>query len=269
MIDFVAAAKAYFDHGWVAIPLGLDTQGFPKRPLPKEWPETPRDWSTIEALPWGRAAGLGIILGPRSGGLCAIDVDDVLLADKVVDLVRLKGLRTRIVRTVRNRLHLFVQAKEAMDSHPMKIEFDGREVTVELKGKGTQVAAPPTPGYTCIDDSPPIETPTLFAAWASLRQHLGLVPVPEHAIGNYPSPWSTSVKEGARNDSLYVEAHRLREAGVPLDTALHLLSIRVKEHYEGGSISWIEAEGTIRSAYRKGVPRSGMEGRYGIRTTDF
>ena len=79
--------------------------------------------------------------------------------------------------------------------------------------------------------------------------------MPELArFGNYPQPWQGKVEKGERNKSVYVEAHKLREAGLSYDVALEIMVARLQQHYEDGDMAWREAERTIQSAYRKPVP---------------
>ena len=57
-----------------------------------------------------------------------------------------------------------------------------------------------------------------------------------------------------RNNTLYVEAHKLREAGMELDAAIDILTTRVRQSYQDGeSINHNEIRQTVTSAYRKGV----------------
>jgi len=252
-VDYYDAARVYWERGWLAIPLGLDAQGYPKRPLSTGWPTLTPSWDVISALQWNEAHGIGIVLGSRSNNLCAIDIDDVTLADYVVQALALEDTPTRIVRTVRDRLHVYVYCRDGMDSHPLHLFWDNRDITVELKGTGTQVAAPPTPGYRCLDLSDPARYPSLRDAWVYISGLVGIATnVAESA--SYPAPWQPFVAKGQRNQSLYIEANKLREAGVPFAMALEWLEWRVTQQYEPGDWNWIECQKTIESAYRKDTP---------------
>ncbi len=99
------AAGCYCKRGWVPHPLGLDSSGFPKRPLSRDWPHLTSDPDTVGSLPWGQARGLGLVLGPASGNLAVIDVDNAKLGVEIVGLFTGSGVQTRLVETVRKRLH--------------------------------------------------------------------------------------------------------------------------------------------------------------------
>ena len=129
-----------------------------------------------------------------------------------------------------------------------------------MKGDGTQVAAPPSPGYRMADSAPPMAAPSPQAAWETIRYTLGLMPVADGGgAGNYPAPWSEKVKEGDRNDAIYIETHRLREAGVPLAMALEIMQVRIEKGYEG-TVPWLEVKATIESGYKKGAAIKGGSG---------
>ena len=129
-----------------------------------------------------------------------------------------------------------------------------RIIKIELKAAGTQVAAPPTPGYEQVGSSArkPIVVKNIGVAWNRLATWLGVTSVTGEEGMGYPKPWAEEVDEGERNKSLYVEAHRLREAGLSLAMAKDIIKTRLQLHYQDG-VSWHEAERTIESAYRKGA----------------
>lgn len=261
MRTLLNAAQVYYERGWVTTPLTIDSGGFPKKPFVEGWQHTPLDWDAISSQPWDMAKGIGIVLGSRSGNLVALDIDDEELADAVVNLFEVKQTHTRLVRTARNRLHCFITAEAHLESRRFKVLYHNREVTIELKGTGTQVAAPPTPGYKAVDTSPPLPSPSPQAAWESIRHTLGLLPVAGEGggNGNYPSPWQDKVKEGDRNDAIYIESHRLREAGVPLTMAIEIMEVRIEKGYEG-FMPVHEVRQTVASAYSKGVVEQGGTG---------
>ena len=47
MVDFLAAARRYYDAGYLAIPLGPDASGRPKRPLDVAWTSIPNEWEPV------------------------------------------------------------------------------------------------------------------------------------------------------------------------------------------------------------------------------
>ena len=105
-------------------------------------------------------------------------------------------------------------------------------------------------------DLRPVAVPSVGAAWASLAQKLGIAFVERGKTesAGYPKPWQPAVENGDRNKAMYLEAHKLREAGLPITEALALLQVRFESSYEPGDTAWPEMEATIRSAYRKGLP---------------
>jgi len=265
------AALVLLGRGWLAIPLGLDAEGRPKRPLSMNWPNLTRSRATVESLPWGDAQGLGIVLGAASSNLAAIDLDDVALTNAVWRSLALEDTKApfsyepppRMVRTIRGRGHLYVQEATASRSRRYQVRFMGHNVTVELKTSGNQVAAPPTPGYSLLVNGPPYPCTTIQQAWDDLcvlvaANYPGTLEVPEGgpdgAHAGYPSPWREQVPLHERNQNLYIEAHKLREAGMPLTTAMAVLLTRVQQDYAPGAFTRAEAEATIQSAYAKGLP---------------
>ena len=101
MTGFYKAAQAmHASYGWISQPLMLDGSGKPKRPIVKDWTQL----QSIDGLPWVRAMGLGIVLGPASNNLGVIDVDDNAMADAVFALMVREHVETRMVRTISNNL---------------------------------------------------------------------------------------------------------------------------------------------------------------------
>jgi hypothetical protein len=257
---FREAVVNYFRRGWMPTPLGPDSQGFPKRPIAGDWPNTDPTKEAVAALPWGRAIGIGVVLGPISSNLAVIDIDDVGMANATVRLFASAKLSAYLVSTVRKRLHVYLIEETPSPSRAMTVTWGGNRIKVELKARGTQVAAPPTPGYSIIDAGAPLPCPNIWSAWQSLALKLGIAPEPEaNGGGNYPQPWQDHVKEGERNNSAYIEAHRLREAGIPLDQAREFMVLWTREHYDKAHINDYEVRRTVESAYRKGIPPSTKE----------
>src|SRR3972149_5988513 len=93
-------------------------------------------------------------------------------------------------------------------------------------------------------------------AWAALAQMIGRKYPGLLEVGSnerYPKPWAPFVQAGERDKAAYVEAHRLREAGLALEQAMADMKIRWEKDYEGGEQGWQEIERTIESAYSKGA----------------
>ena len=255
-ISLQEAAEVYRKRGWATIPLENDPQGFPKKPFLPNWQMTNPANRPFTDDEWQRATGIGIVLGKNSGGLAVIDIDDAGLAEAAQALTT----NTRTVRTVRNRLHVYYVEEARSTPTNFTVTYEGRQVLIELKTTGQQVAAPPTPGYTIISATGVMPAPTasISDAWVALSSQLALEG-PSRANGERQGSqrqavWAGAVPRESRNNTMYIEAHRLREAGVPLEQALQLLRVRWETSYESGEQTWGELESTIQSAYKKMVP---------------
>ena len=255
MPDFRAAATEYFHRGWLTIPLMRDADGLPKRPMTLDWPNLKRDEQTLDLLPWENAAGMGLVLGPVSGNIGALDLDDQELARAAALWLDIHKPSVRYHWTARRRLHVLVQEPRVTRSHPLKVSWQGRSFGVELKSVGTQIAIPPTPPYEQAGGPDPWQA-SLPAAWATLANALGVTfaasATSDATAAGYPKPWLDTVPEGERNKAIYVEACRLREARVPLGEAMELLKLRIARAY-AGVVPEGDAMKTVRSAYRKGT----------------
>lgn len=244
--DFYMAALEYFREGYTAIPLTKDPFGFPKRPIPLAWSSLPHVLETVKALAWEGASGIGIVLGATSQNLAVIDVDDVAMAEIVAPKCR----HTRVVKSIRNRCHVYVRERSPSRSRKLTVRWQGRDICIELKCAGNQVAAPPTPGYKFISDADPKEVECVWDAWKGIARIIGVEPGESE---NFPHPWQRTVPAQQRNKSAYIEAHKLREARMPLEDALRIMQVRWHQDYEKGEQTWDEVARTIESAYQKGV----------------
>jgi hypothetical protein len=252
-----AAGYFYSTWNWAAMPLVEDPNGFPKRPFVDNWQNLRLPWrENLYILPWDKAVGLGLILGEASANLAVIDVDDEELAQEVMAYCA----DTRCVSTIRKRGHVYFIEEQASRSQVLKVQYHGRIVTIELKCGGTQVAAPPTIGYehSSNSDRYPVGVPTIGQAWQQIANALNIVSAKQEQANR--AAWKPVVGKDNRNNTMYREAHLLREAGMPLENALEILRIRWEENYESGDMAWRELENTIRSAYRKGTPYTPLEG---------
>jgi hypothetical protein len=243
------------------MPLKLDSSGYPKRPIVTDWTNIRHWMPDIDALPWEGAAGLGILLGPTSDNLAVIDIDSHSLARAVYQIVKSHDQRVYAVRTGRKNMHLYLKEITPSPSSKFLIMWEGKELYIEFKAQGTQVAAPPSPGYTIIHDDL-LEWQNLATFWELLDHRLRYLhpdryqsaPSKEAGASQGTTPWKEQVSDGSRNNTLYVEAHKLREAGMPLQEAVAILTARIRQSYEGGSqIPEQEIRQTVASAYRKGV----------------
>jgi hypothetical protein len=257
-MDFRSAARVIFDRGWVPLALGPDAKGKPKRPLVPKWSEFTHDFEAISAQPWESAGGLGILLGAASDNLAVVDIDDTELAEAVFAYMVRQHALPRFVWTVSRHAHVYCREDAPTHSRMYSFLWEGRTVRVELKTTGTQVAAPPTPGYhvALVNDEEPsvFRCRSIAEACVPLFDALGLKPAEgdSRVGGNFPAAWRDHVGAGERNNTMYIEAHKLREAGISMGQALDLLRTRFESSYAGGDVGWDEMEKTIMSAYRKG-----------------
>ena len=259
-----AAERYYNAHGWVCIPLKLDNNGLPKRPIPTDWTNIRPFMADIDALPWDSPAcvGIGILLGPTSNNLAVLDIDSKTLARAVYKIIRDVGQEVYAVRTARGNMHLYIRERDPSPSTKRDIVWEGKTMKLEFKAQGQQVAAPPSPNYAIIHDEF-LEWQSLDTFWELLDHRLRAThpdeykPAPTGQTEGEKSTTRVWQPEGAvktRNDTLYVEAHRLREAGMPFQEALALLITRVGRSYQdSGEIPESEIRATVASAYRKGV----------------
>ena len=268
MADLLSSARNYFNqYGWVTHPLGLDANNLPKRPLTKDWTNIEPTMQAIESLDWKSAKGIGLLTGSKSG-IGVIDVDD---KDLALVLPLLWDHYPLMVSTARDRGHVYVKETDGnSSSSKFFVVYQDREIGIELKGNGTQVAMPPTDNYqwlTCIahhghakEDplrSQPLFYNSLASAWKSIMDRInnnsgeGTIRMKESIPENsgYPQPWAIHVPKGQRNDSAYVEAHQLKKSGMLEETAVKTMLARI-EDYENG-MTEKEVIDTVRSAYKK------------------
>lgn len=269
------SARRLCDRGWTAVALGPDAKGLPKRPLVGGWQRIPHDLDRILAQPWGRAKGLGILLGPVSGNLAVIDVDHEAMARAVFALMVRGHVYTRMCWTISRHIHVYVREREPSAPAVRRVRWQGEEIAIELKARGQQVAAPPTPGYTLCGRHgwPPIEVPSVMAAWLSIERRLGAEPVTRGGSADpFPGAWAASVPVGQRNRTAFVEACRLREAGMPFAQAVEVMRARWLTAYAGGEAPGPDLDRTVRSAYQRGAsprPRIWRDRRGHVRASDF
>ena len=263
MTPFHQAAEDYYNqHRWTCMPLKLDPQGYPKRPIVTDWTNIRQHMPTIDARPWEGAAGLGILLGPASSNLAVIDIDSKTLARAVYDIIKTHDQEVYAVRTARGNMHLYLTEIKPSPSSKFPITWEGERLYIEHKGTGTQVAAPPSPGYSIVRDTL-LEWESMATLWRLISARLQYLhpdryePTVTRADGTPAEgvrPWLDEVTDGNRNNTLFVEAHKLREAGMPFEQALPLLITRTRLAYEANhDMTDHEVEQTVASAYRKGV----------------
>ena len=117
-------------------------------------------------------------------------MDDVELAEQVAQA----DGDSYLVCTARGRGHLYVVEDEASASRVAKFQYRGRLVKIELMATGTQVAAPPSPGYSIWRQRPVLRVPSVARAFSDLCEWLDLDALPIDA--GYPPPWQKWVPVG-------------------------------------------------------------------------
>jgi hypothetical protein len=252
----IEAARTYFEAGYTTTPLRRGDDGKPKVPITLGWQHTPYEWEAIEAQAWDEAAGIGIVLGAQSSNLAVIDLDDIELADAVQALLRAGTVEHHWVETGRMHGHLYLLEETCSRPSTFRIQWHEKTIRIELKAQGQQVAAPPTPGYRSVwADTPAQSSRPLNEAWNAIASRLGILEQPASQSGsaNFPRPWAENVPAGDRNMTLYVEAHKLREAGLSLQQAVDLLTARVRSSYAASEFGDREVQATVKNAYKKGV----------------
>ena len=277
-VDFLEAALVLLKRGWLAQPLMLDDNGRPKRAITKAWTSMERSEETVRSMNWVGAAGIGLILGEQSSGLCVLDIDDEELFN--VTTILLGPYSMRMVRTVSNHGHLYFQSDDNPGpSSVRQVKWRGRPVTVDLLASNHQATVPPTPPYTLLmerglDMAQPLPRPnstieTAFDWWFNVFQQelpgqLTIVPRQVSWDGRTDGRddvFADHVPKGQRNNIAYREAIRLAEAKFSIDQIMHVMRSRFATDYETGDMSFDEIERTVKSAYakyqaQKSVPRT-------------
>ena len=244
------AAIKYAAGGWTAMPLKLDGDGLPKKPIIDKWTRLTCD--QVLALPWHGACGLGLVLGAPSKGLCVLDVDSTVMAADCF----LLPTYTRMIRTIRGRGHLYFFEDTPSKSTYVELVYKGEKLKVEFKTNGTQVAAPPTPRYEIAVNTKVARVPSIRHAFDDLCQLLGIDAAT--AVGGnagFPRPWAERVEPDNRNKSAFIEASYLRDARMPEGLAMRYMQIRWSEDYEPGDQTWDEIARTVESAYHRQSPQ--------------
>lgn len=246
-----AALKYRDSYGWTCHPLRRNEDGFPKIPITQAWEKLTT--ADVDSLDWQRADGLGIVLGAASGNLAAIDIDDSGLAHASSQWLLAENLSPLFAWTARHRGHVYCLEATPSASKVLAVMYQTRKVGIELKAAGTQIAAPPSPGYSYLDpDFEPLYM-SVGDAWARLFNALGLetftgtIGTPMHGASGYPRPWQEGIDVGERNNACFVESCRLHDAGMAQETALQHMIIR----FGNAGLTQREIAITVRSAFNR------------------
>ncbi len=261
-IDFRAAARDNLEqYSWVCHPLRRNNEGYVKKPIVEGWQNLKADLEVISALPWEQAEGMGIVLGPASGNLAAIDVDDEELAADSAAWLSRQHICPLMAWTARRRIHVYCIEPTPSRSRKLAMLYHCRRVGIELRAEGNQIAAPPTPPYMFLNATWEPWYGSVGDLWIKMALALGVTyppaDIPSAASGGagYPRPWQSEAGKGQRNDALFVESCRLAQAGVPYEDALEIVCIRFEKAYEKGGMDRREIERTVKSAFNR-VSRS-------------
>jgi hypothetical protein len=171
-------ARIYGQRGLAAMPLVLDPDGNPKRPMFEDGGAWLR-FRVEDNLshPWDQADGLGIILGAPSGNLGVVDVDDERLTDAILRHYAGRADAPLMCRTPHG-LHLYTVEPQSSVSVDLLVSGRGwaasNPAKVQLLGRTRQAAAPPTRGYRWIDAKAAPAYAPLGASWHRLAGELGL-----------------------------------------------------------------------------------------------
>jgi hypothetical protein len=200
--------------------LGLLREGFSvmpiergtKRPLTR-WTRYQKKAMTESQVQrtWadGVALDVAIICGAVSGNLFVLDVDDLALARQIE--AEFAG-KTRLVRTPRGGLHVYVRTRLPGHSGPLVAGV------ADTKGEGGYVVAPPSQGYELICEAPLLEVSDDGGEWALsvLADHgvqLGETPAREPRRLQHLG----EINAGTRNATLFRFACLLRRYGATAD----------------------------------------------------
>lgn len=187
--EFLAYAAGYANRRITVCPLGQDDDGIAKVPLSDFYPRFHPEDNTLHD--WSRADGLGIVLGKPSGNLAVIDVDDVGLSENLLRLFRDEPNAPLMVRTARDRLHIYVIEPTPSRPTDLEVHYSGRRCLVQLLAAACQAAAPPSPGYRWLDAKAEPFYGNIAAVWRQIALNYGL-PYQD------AKPWSFLRRERSR-----------------------------------------------------------------------
>lgn len=209
MNEIQRAINRYSSVGLSVIPCGSD-----KRPL-VPWAEYQRRRPNAEELRrWFSGDDpprIGIVCGPVSGGLVALDLDDLDTAQAVALDRDLQG-RTTIVKTPSGACHVWLrQTNGSARCRPLK-DQEGRAIG-DLKAGGGYVVVPPSPGYRFISEVTPLAVNDALAWTAELLAGVGVELADRRNGERSAEPLPGRIPEGQRNAALCRLAGAMRRVG--------------------------------------------------------
>jgi len=130
------------------LPNVLDDEGRPKQRYTDYFHHLTPKHNTYHD--WDRAAGIAFVLGPVSGGLACIDVDDAGLGET---LERRLGewANPPLMSRSPNGLHIHLIEPVPTPPGVLAVTYQNRLCRVELLGIGRVSTIPPTKGYTWVE----------------------------------------------------------------------------------------------------------------------
>jgi hypothetical protein len=145
---FSTTAATLGERGITALRNVLDYEGKPKQRSTDDFLHLrPRDNTTHD---WESAAGIAFVLGPASGGLACVDVDDKGLGEWLEHQLGTWARPPLMARTP-NGLHVHVIEPVTTPPAVLAVTYQSRICRVELLGAGRVATIPPTDGYEWVD----------------------------------------------------------------------------------------------------------------------
>jgi hypothetical protein len=151
MTDFRSVAATYAARGITVSPLGLDDQGRPKQRLDRHATRFRPSDNTSHSWEHSLVKGIAIVLGPPSGNLAVIDVDDRGLADYLQSWLSSLSEPPLICRTPRGA-HVYCQEPAPSHWNHLRARYMNRECDIDILCAGNVAAIPPTPGYRWLNN---------------------------------------------------------------------------------------------------------------------
>jgi hypothetical protein len=141
-----AVAASYADKGITVCPLGLDARGRPKQRLDRHATRFRPGDNTRHSWENSIVKGIAIVLGPPSGNLAVIDIDDRGLADYLQSWLSSLSEPPLMTCTPRG-LHIWVREPHPSQWAHLTAKYQGRECDIDILCAGNVATIPPTPGY--------------------------------------------------------------------------------------------------------------------------
>jgi len=204
--DVRGAAIDYVAAGWRVFPVNSET----KRPRIKGWPDAATSDPLVARYWFGRSfpgAAIGLVTGD---GLHVVDIDPRKGGSRAPDWPE-----TLTVRTPSGGLHLYFRTDEALRNSVDKVAKG-----VDTRGERGYVLAPPSPGYSFVNDLPLAVLPASIARAVGARRVRTVAAGGARGRWRPPAGWAPfapaaqPVGDGGRHDYLVRFAGWLLYVGV-------------------------------------------------------